>query len=77
MRRLNHNFLAQGRGMEAARDIVGIVYFFAKYANHAPLEWESRLGAWLQGRRIAKRRRAENLEARQKFVTAAPTSDSA
>lgn len=55
VRRLNHTFMSQGRGIDAARDIVSIVYFFAKYANNAPLEWGDRMAAWLQGRRFVRR----------------------
>lgn len=51
VRRLNHNFLISGKGPEALKEIVGIVYFFAKYADESPLGWEHRFAAWLQSKR--------------------------
>ncbi|MNT40596.1 hypothetical protein D3C72_1769200 [compost metagenome] len=54
-RRLNHNFLADpGKTAKALRDIVGIVYFFAKYANEEPIDWEFKLGARIQNRLFRK-----------------------
>ncbi|MBO9540451.1 DUF559 domain-containing protein [bacterium] len=46
-RRLNHNFLkTPGNTEKAAREIVALLYFFAKYANEQELEFEQ----WWRGK---------------------------
>jgi very-short-patch-repair endonuclease len=58
-RRLNHNFLADPAKMtKALNEILSIVYFFAKYANDEPIDWEVRMVALMQNRRFRKQQKA-------------------
>jgi hypothetical protein len=55
VRRLKHRFIADGMQNgkldKALTEVLQIIYFFAKYANDQPLEWDSRFTAWLSQRR--------------------------
>jgi len=59
VRRLNHKFMKdEARVAQALGEIVGIVYFFGKYANDEPLDnWLHRYGAWVQNRLFVEERR--------------------
>jgi Uncharacterized protein conserved in bacteria len=57
IRRLNHNFLAnEEKKANAPKEITGIVYFFAKYADDESLDWI----AWLQAKMFNVRLKIEN-----------------
>lgn len=59
VRRFNHAFLAeQTKVAKALREVVSIIYFFAKYANDTDLGWDERWLARVQGRRFAEERKA-------------------
>lgn len=58
IRRLNYKFLAnQAKAIKALQDIVGMVYFFAKYANEEPFDSGFKLTACAQNRHFNKKDR--------------------
>lgn len=60
VRRFNHNFLREGvsngRLAEKVKDVISIVYFFAKYANDEPIDQETRLMARVRESRFREQR---------------------
>lgn len=58
VRRFNHTFMAdKAKVAKALREVVSIIYFFAKYANDGDLGLDERWLARVQGRRFANERR--------------------
>lgn len=70
-RRLNHKFLTDhAKTSKALRDIVGIVYFFAKYANEEPIDLGFRVASLGQNKRFRKADKARRLSKRVPQATA-------
>jgi very-short-patch-repair endonuclease len=62
-RRLNHKFLAdQAKTAKALQDIVGMIYFFAKYANEEPIDLGFKVTARAQNQRFRKKEKVERSE---------------
>ncbi len=62
-RRLNHKFLAdQAKAAKALQDIVGMIYFFAKYANEEPIDFGFKVTAGAQNQRFRKKERGKKLK---------------
>lgn len=73
-RRLNHKFLAdQAKTREVLQSIVGIVYFFAKYANEAPIDLGFKVAAFGQNQRF---RRVDKTRGVSKTIAQATARDS-
>lgn len=59
VRRFNHAFFTdKAKVAKALREIVSIIYFFAKYANDVDLGWDERWLSRVQGQRFADERKA-------------------